>query len=48
MPINKKCVKNFPIQGMSYNHVNNSMSVESKKKNGTNELIYKTETESQM
>ena len=44
MPINKKCTKSFPIRGMSYNQINNSMVTECKKK-GKNELIYRTEIE---
>ena len=32
MPINKKCVKSFPIWGMTYNETNNSMLMECKKK----------------
>ena len=52
MPINKKCVKSFPIWGMTYNETNNSMLMECKKKkkqiHSKNELIYKTEIESQM
>ena len=47
MPINKKCTKSFPIRGMSYNQINNSMLTECKKK-GKNELIYRPEIESQM
>ena len=50
MPVNKKCVKSFPIWGMSYNQINNYMLMEckKKKKHSKNELTYKTEIESQM
>ena len=50
MPVNKKCVKSFPIWGMTYNQINNYMLMEfkKKKKHSKNELTYKTEIESQM
>ena len=35
MPVNKKCVKSFPIWGMSYNQINNYMLIECKKKKKT-------------